>query len=247
MIYKNLASVYDKLMEDIPYEAWGDFIEEIIESKRPGCKKILDLGSGTGRISSLLSQKGYMVTNLDLSAEMLEEAKKLYAQKGLSGEFIQMDMKDLDYSSQFECLLSTFDTLNYFTDPKELENLFRAAFLALDQDGLFIFDMNTLNKFEKILGQEIYTYNTDEIVYIWENNYNSNKERIEIDISFFIKEANDSYRRFNEYHVQKYYPPQEIEALLRKAGFKEVKIYEDWQVENLDSQNIRNFFMAAKV
>lgn len=247
MIYNNLASVYDKLMEDIPYQAWGDFIEKIIESQRPGSKKILDLGSGTGKISSILSQKSYQVTNLDLSAEMLEEAKKLYAKMNLKGNFIQMDMRDLDYSSQYECVLSTFDTMNYFTDSKELENLFKKIFIALEEDGIFIFDMNTLNKFSKVLGSEIYTYNTDEIVYIWENNYNPNKEIIEIDIAFFIKEANASYRRFNEYHVQRYYHPPEIEALLQKVGFKRVKLYHDSEIIDLDSQNIRNFFIAAKV
>lgn len=247
MIYKDLAAVYDKLMEDTPYQAWADFFHEIIEEKLPGKKRILDLGAGTASISSLLAQKGYQLTNLDLSQEMLDQAKKVFAKKDLQGDFIQMDMREINFSSLYDTIISSFDTLNYFTDQEEIQELFKKAYFALDKKGLFIFDMNSLYKFEEFLGSEVYTYNTEELVYIWENNYNPNREIIEIDISFFIKEEEGKYRRFNEYHLQKYYSESQVEEMLKAAGFKDIQIIADSDRAELLSQGIRNFFIASKV
>lgn len=106
--------------------------------------------------------------------------------------------------------------------------------------------MNTLYKFEKILGDEIYTYNTEDIVYIWENNYNKNTEILEIDLSFFVKKEEDSYQRFNEYHVQRYYPQELIIEMLQKVGFTSVKLYEDSEMKATEEKGIRNFFAALK-
>ena len=96
------------------------------------------------------------------------------------------------------------------------------------------------------MGKEIYTYNTEEIVYIWENEYNKNTEILEIDLSFFIKKEQDSYRRFNEYHVQKYYCPKKIEGMLKRSGFSVVRIFQDLEFKEPEDKGIRNFFAAIK-
>lgn len=245
-MYNNLASVYDKLMEDMPYKEWADFIEKIIIDEKINVETILDLGSGTGSISSLLSDRGYKVTNLDFSAEMLAKAKEKYEEKSLDGNFLEMDIRDIEFSSEYDCVISTFDTMNYFIDEKELGGIFSKVFLALEEKGFFLFDMNTLYKFEEILGQEIYTYNTEDIVYIWENEYNKISEVLEIDLSFFVKSKENTYQRFNEYHVQRYYPPEKIMDMIKKAGFSSVRIYQDLEIKKPSVKGIRNFFVAIK-
>lgn len=245
-MYNNLASVYDKLMEDMPYKEWADFIEKIIQKEDVKVEKILDLGSGTASISSLLSQKGYKLVNLDLSEEMLNQAKDKYKKADLKAIFVQKDIRDIEYVSEFNCAISTFDTMNYFIDQRELEEIFSKVYSSLEEKGLFLFDMNTLYKFEKILGDEIYTYNTEDIVYIWENNYNKNTEILEIDLSFFVKKEVDYYQRFNEYHVQRYYPQDIIIEMLEKVGFSSIKLYEDSEMKSTEEKGIRNFFAAFK-
>ncbi len=246
MMYNDLASVYDKLMEDMPYIEWADFIEKIFINEKINVKKILDLGSGTGSISSLLSQKGYDVTNLDFSEEMLDKAKEKYKEFGIEGSFVEMDIRDIEFSKEYDCVISTFDTLNYFIEEEELEDIFKRVFISLDNQGIFLFDLNTLHKFEKILGKEIYTYNTEEIVYIWENEYNKNTEILEIDLSFFVKKEENIYQRFNEYHVQRFYSPEKIKIMLKKAGFSFVNIYQDLEFKEPREKGIRNFFAAVK-
>ncbi len=246
MMYNNLASVYDKLMEDMPYVEWADFIEQIIEHEKAEVKKILDLGSGTGSISSLLSLRGYQVTNLDFSQEMLDKAREKYDLAKTTGTFCNLDIRDIDFNEEYDSVISTFDTLNYFIEDEEIKDIFSRVFKALKHKGIFVFDLNTLYKFEKILGKEIYTYNTEEIVYIWENEYNKNTQILEIDLSFFIKKEDDLYNRFNEYHVQRYYDPNIIKGMLEEAGFEKIQIFQDLELKEPSNEGIRNFFVAVK-
>ncbi|MBQ1188434.1 MAG: methyltransferase domain-containing protein [Peptococcaceae bacterium] len=76
MAYETLAVMYDALMDDVDYEAWADYIDRML--KKHGCpgKRLLDLGCGTGSISIPLAQKGYQVTGVDLSEEMLAVARE---------------------------------------------------------------------------------------------------------------------------------------------------------------------------
>jgi len=246
MMYNNLASVYDKLMEDMPYVEWADFIEKIIENEKIQVKNILDLGSGTGSISSLLSARGYEVTNLDFSQEMLDRGKEKYEKIGAKGTFLNSDIRDIDFQEEYDCIISTFDTLNYFIEEEELKDVFDRVYKALKKEGIFLFDLNTLYKFEKILGKEIYTYNTEDIVYIWENEYSKNTEILEIDLSFFIKKDGNNYSRFNEYHVQRYYSFEKVQEFLKKTGFAKIQVFQDLDFKEPGEKGIRNFFVARK-
>ncbi len=245
-MYKNLADVYDVLMEDMPYTEWAGFLDAIIADKASDSKKILDLGSGTGSISILLSQKGYQLTNLDFSEEMISQAKKKYNKAQAEADFVTMDIRDIKYQEEFDVAMSTFDTLNYFTDQEELAGIFKSTFDAVKPGGIFVFDMNTKYKFKKILGEEVYTYNTDDLVYIWENYYDSQDRIIDIDLSFFLKKEGSMYERFQEHHIQKYYPVSEVKNYLKKAGFTAIDVYQDLEFKKPEKKGIRNFFVARK-
>ena len=245
-MYDNLASVYDKLMEDMPYGQWAEYLDQIIRKEKLQGKNILDLGSGTGNISILLSEMGYEVTNLDFSNEMLVLAREKYLAKKIRAHFLEMDIRDIDFQEDFEVVISTFDTLNYFTEPEELEGIFEKVFSSLKNGGLFVFDLNTKYKFERILGNEVYTYNTEELVYIWENNYDPAEMILEIDLSFFLRTSGMNYKRFNELHVQRYYSTGEIKTLLKKSGFARVEVFQDLEFKKPVRNGIRNFFVAKK-
>lgn len=245
-MYKNLAEVYDILMEDIPYDKWAKFIDEIIKQKNKKAKDLLDLGCGTGNISIFLTAFGYNLTGIDLSKEMLSKAKTKYEQSDLQAVLEECDIREIDYEDQFDAIICTFDTLNYFTETQEFKDVLKRCFKALKKDGVLIFDLNSKNKFEKILGQEIYTYNTSDLVYIWENDYDESSGIMEIDISFFIKKDDGRYERFNEYHVQKYYSIEKVMGILEEIGFEEREVYHDLFFEYPTKDSIKNFFIAQK-
>jgi len=71
------ADQYDLLYHDKDYEAECDLLEEVFRryGQEP-IKSILDLGCGTGNHAILLARRGYRVTGVDLSADMLAHARE---------------------------------------------------------------------------------------------------------------------------------------------------------------------------
>lgn len=70
MAYHHLAVIYDRLMEETPYEQWLAWLKEYW-AKHGEPKSIIDLGCGTGSLAIPLAKQGFKVTGVDLSAEML--------------------------------------------------------------------------------------------------------------------------------------------------------------------------------
>ena len=73
--YNVIAGVYDKINSGVDYEKWADFIESLFNkylSEKP--ELVLDLASGTGRMSLELAKRGYDMIGVDKSEEMLSVA-----------------------------------------------------------------------------------------------------------------------------------------------------------------------------
>ena len=75
MAYERIAAVYDGLMNDIDYEEWANYLHELLMLYKVPGQKLLDLGCGTGNITLRLAQKGWQITAVDQSAEMLAKAQ----------------------------------------------------------------------------------------------------------------------------------------------------------------------------
>ena len=250
-MYKELARVYDRLMADVPMDAWVSHIDQLLattfeEGPLPG-RRLLDLGCGTGSISLLLAKMGYQVTGLDLSGPMLEVARKKFREEGLEGKFLEQDMGKMEFQNSFDMAIATFDTFNYLLEEKELAQVLERVYRALATPGILVFDMNTHNKFTRILGQEDYTYNTEDLVYIWENEYDPKERLARMDLTFFLKEEGDRYRRFVEHHQQRYYPVKTMRRLLSRAGFQDIHCYRDLSFASADGRGERNFFITVKI
>lgn len=77
--YEALAAAYDELTEDVEYEKRADFVEKLfLRAKRP-VKSLLDLACGTGTMTELFARRGYTVTGVDYSPEMLAQAQQKLA------------------------------------------------------------------------------------------------------------------------------------------------------------------------
>ena len=72
--YKNLASSYDRLTSDVDYKSWVEFAQAILKKEGLSPRTVADLACGTGSATRILAERGYRVTAVDLSEEMLTEA-----------------------------------------------------------------------------------------------------------------------------------------------------------------------------
>jgi SAM-dependent methyltransferase len=147
--YNAIARVYDKLNAEIDYEGWADFFESCFDrflSERPSL--VLDLACGTGRMTRELARRGYDMTGVDNSVEMLDIARNSSAEYDIL--WLCQDMSEFELYGTVDVTVSCLDSINHITDTKKLKKCFELVHNYLIPDGLFIFDLNTRYKFENV-------------------------------------------------------------------------------------------------
>ncbi|HDX9577946.1 TPA: methyltransferase domain-containing protein [Bacillus pseudomycoides] len=247
MRYEQFALLYDELMNDVPYEKWMEFTEQSLEQIGKTDAKILDVACGTGNVTLPLVQKGYDVTGVDLSEEMLTIAQQKLGEEGQFIPFYQQDMRQLDVPGEFDCVTIFCDSLNYVLEEEGVQETFRRVYQHLRPDGLFLFDVHSLYKIHHVFQNETYTMNEDEISLIWNCFPGEEPNSVEHDLTFFVRdEEEDVYHRFDELHMQRTYPVEELMKWLEKAGFTILRVTGDFERMEVTEQTERIFFVATK-
>lgn len=243
--YSGFAEVYDFLMKDIDYEGWIKYIEEAFyrESVKP--KTILELACGTGNITNRLGKKGYDIVGVDLSNEMLMFAKDKAYDLGLDIKYLKQDMRELEVNKEFDSVICLCDGFNYILDEGELLNIFKKVCSILSNKGLFIFDISSYYKLAEILGNNVYGENFDDVSYLWHNYFDKESSICELDLTIFKRE-NELFRRHREYHLQRGYRKEELQALLKGAGFESIRVYKSFSFEPFREKDERICFICKK-
>jgi ubiquinone/menaquinone biosynthesis C-methylase UbiE len=245
MRYEQFALLYDELMNDVPYDKWVRFVETKLQEAGVSGKVMLDLACGTGNITLPLVEKGYDVTGVDLSEDMLAIAQQKTAQAGYMVPFYQQDMRELELPQKFDCITIFCDSLNYVTEEQGVKETFARVYNHLKQEGLFLFDVHSLYKIHHVFINETYTINQDDVALIWNCFPGEYQDSVEHDMTFFVRDEEDVYHRFDEFHVQRTYTVENLRSWLEEAGFSVISITGDFAGDVTD-QTERIFFAAQK-
>lgn len=237
--YQDFAYVYDTFMDETPYEEWCERIDALIrtygvsEPKRNAedvldseKNLVLDLGCGTGTLTERLYQKGYDMIGVDNSESMLGIAME---KRNLSGNeilYLLQDMRELELYSTVGTVISVCDSVNYILEEEELLQVFSLVNNYLYPGGIFVFDFNTEYKYREVIGDATIAENREECSFIWENYYDEETCINQYDVTVFVQEEDDRFRRFTETHYQKGYTVEQITALLERAGMKLVELWD---------------------
>lgn len=230
--YTGFAQVYDTFMDDTPYEAWCDYLVELLakhqsdmtvtgrdnENLRQERNSILDLGCGTGTLTQLLAKRGYDMIGIDNAQEMLQIAMDKRTEAGLDILYLLQDMREFELYGTVGAVVSVCDSVNYLLEEEDIIKTFRLVNNYLYPGGLFIFDFNTLYKYQEVIGDVTIAENREECSFIWENYYHEAEEINEYDITIFVREAADIYRKFQETHYQRGYRLEQMTEYVRRAG-----------------------------
>lgn len=243
--YESFASVYDQFMEEVDHASWTDHVMQVWNTLGYHPETVLDLGCGTGKATLLLAKAGYAMLGVDLSPEMLAQAQKKATAENLPVVFSCQDMIELQLGEKVDAVVSFCDCLNYLIDDGELEAAFSAVKDNLQPNGLFLFDMNTAFKFEQILGENTYAATSETSAYFWENTYDPEDKINEYYVSFFFKQdGKETYERVEEYHYERAYALEEVQASLEKIGFELLAVYDDYSFSPVQPETQRYFFVT---
>ena len=225
--YTSFAEVYDTFMDNVPYEEWAEYLAELLQEYDIEDGLVLDLGCGTGSLTEILATKGYDMIGADGSAEMLEIAMEKKAQSGHDILYLLQDMREFELYGTVRAVVSVCDCVNYITDEKELEQVFRLVNNYLDPEGIFLFDFNTEYKYKEILGEQTIAEDREDCSFIWDNYYYEDESMNEYELTLFIKEQDSNlYRKYQEMHYQKAYTLDAMRELVEWSGLEFVTAYD---------------------
>lgn len=184
------------------------------------CNVILDLGCGTGTLTELLARKGYDMIGIDNSQDMLRIAMDKRDRSGLDILYLLQDMRSFELYGTVGAVVSVCDSINYLVEDEDVVKTFRLVNNYLYPAGLFIFDFNTVYKYEVVIGDTTIAENREQCSFIWDNYYHEEQQVNEYDLTVFVREdeASETYRRFQETHYQRGYCLEQMQDYLRRAG-----------------------------
>ena len=217
--------------------------ETLLASER---NLVLDLGCGTGTLTELLCQKGYDMIGVDNSPQMLEIAMEKREESGSGILYLLQDMRELELYSTVGTVLSVCDSLNYLLEEKELLQVFRLVDNYLYPGGLFLFDFNTVYKYSQVIGDAVIAENREDCSFIWENYYHEEEEINEYDLTVFVQEEGDRFRRFTENHFQRGYTPETMRRLVEQAGMRLLRLLDADTLGEVTDRSERVYVLARE-
>ncbi len=218
--------------------------EQLLESEK---NLVVDLGCGTGTLTGLMYRRGYDMIGIDVSDAMLDIAQKKRDDKGYDILYINQDMRDLDLYSTVGTVYSVCDSINYLLNDEDVLRTFELVKKFLHPGGLFMFDFNTVYKYEYVIADSTIAENREDCAFIWENFYDPEERINEYDLSIFMEQDEPGlFRRYVETHYQKGYTLGEMHAFLARAGLKVVLVRDSDTREEPDDESQRIFIVAVK-
>ncbi len=241
--YTTLAEYYDRLTGDVGYSRWADYVERHFRRLKRPVRSVVELACGTGSLTSILASRGYQMTAVDLSPDMLSvAAQKCQDQEVL---FLCQDMAQFTLLESVDAVICCLDSVNYVTRPQRLRRAFSRVYQALAPGGLFLFDAKTPLAFEEANGQT-YLDEDESLMCVWRADYEPRRRICGYGIDLFTLRSDGAWNRESEYHEEYAYTPQELHEFLVQAGFTPIKLYDNLKMRAPKEDSQRIFFAARK-
>jgi len=200
--YSSLAEVYDALNTGCDYDALCSYLtKEIKENEKSKTSLLLDLACGTGKLTLMLREVGFDMTGIDLSEDMLSVAREACYEKGINDVlWLCQDMTAFELFGTVDACVCCLDSINYLTKLSDVKKCFSLVYNYLIPDGVFVFDINTPYKFEKIYGDNAYILEDEYSLVAWQNEFNRRTGICKFYLNIFTESEDGSYDR--KYEVQ---------------------------------------------
>lgn len=225
MAYEYFFKFYDYLMNDVKYDEYVDLIKKYADKD----SLLLDVACGTGNVLVKLLKNGYNVSGLDISDEMLLICQEKLQDNNLFTNLYQDDMRNIQILDYYDLIYSFLDSINYLISIEDINMTFRNIYLALKDNGYFIFDVHSVENVNLVFDGYSFNEVKDDYAFLW-NSYVDKSNDYSIvyhELNFFNKSINNLYQKFSEYHKQVIFPVNVYKDLLEKNNFMIEKIFEN--------------------
>ena len=242
--YEALAESYDRLTNDVDYEATVDFYMQILAREGLKPRTCVDLACGTGSVTAILAQRGYRVTGVDMSEEMLTVAAMKTQDLEPRPMFSCQYLQELRLPRAVDMAVCALDSLDYILDPEDCKEAIRRAYKALNPGGIFIFDVNTPEKL-RAMDDQVFLDEDDDVYCVWRGEFDEKNNICSYGMDLFQREGEVWHRSFEE-HQEYAYSRELLTGFLKEAGFTHIEVYADRLFEAPREGEQRIYFKARK-
>jgi len=242
--YHALAASYDRLTNDVDYEATVRFYMQILQREGLHPRTVADLACGTGSVTKILAEKGFDVIGVDMSEEMLTEAYQKVQDMEYPPRFVCQKLQELYLPRGVDLAVCALDSLDYITKPDDCAEAIRRTYKVLNPGGIFIFDVNTPEKLRAMDGQ-VFLDEDDDVYCVWRGEFDEQTNICTYWMDLFQRQG-DVWHRSYEEHCEYAYSQKQLTDYLKKAGFTHIEVYADRKFEAPGAGEQRIYFKARK-
>lgn len=247
--YRHLASVYDRLMRDAPYERWMNWTETMWRQADLVPETVVDLACGTGTLTWKLAETGRTVIGVDRSAEMLAVAadkSNEYNAVKRNVQWLEQDMRELLLPRQVDAVVCFCDSLNYLLAEEDWQRTFQSVYKVLRPGGVFLFDIHSVHKVTTVFGDELFAWEEADVFCVWQNSLDETKCLVEEALTLFVERPDGRYERFDELHKQRTFPVETVKRWLEEAGFAVSAVTSDFETDGAAEETGERLFFSAQ-
>ncbi len=243
--YTYFAGFYDALTGNVGYDKKARYLLELFKRHNHEPGLTLDLACGTGSLTLELSRCGVDIFGVDASSDMLSIAQQKFCDDERQTIFICQKMQALELYSTINTCICTLDSINHLPSRKAVTDTFRRISSYLEEDGLFVFDCNTIYKHRHILGDNCYIYDMEQVFCAWQNNYFEKDNKVIVTLDFF-EPCGKKYTRYTEQFAERAYSREEMTTMLSEAGLYPETVYDDMSFEAPGPESQREIYVVRK-
>ena len=249
--YEVFASVYDELMDNIPYDDWCTYIIEVLKKYGVNNGLVCELGCGTGEVAERLADAGYDMIGIDNSYEMLEVANEKKLDTGHESIlYLMQDMREFELFGTVNAIVCVCDSINYLTELSDITHVFRLANNYLESRGIFVCDFKTRHYFRDVVADSTIAEDRNDVSFIWDNYYDAETDINELALSLFLPEEPDDecplYRKYQEFHYQRGLTLEDMRKCVADSGMELVAMYDAFTFEPATDSSERAYVVARE-
>ena len=242
--YEELAYSYDRLTNDVDYEAVVQFYMQLLDREGLTPRTAVDLACGTGSVALLLAKMGMTVTAVDMSEDMLCVASAKAQEADLPITFVCQKLQSLQLPRAVDLAVCALDSMDYITDPEDCARAIGRVYKALNPGGCFIFDVNTPEKLRAMDGQ-VFLDEDEDVYCVWRGEFDADTNICSYGMDLFQRKGQLWQRSFEE-HQEYAYSAQQLVAYLKQAGFTHIEVFADRRLEAPGDGEQRMYLKARK-
>ncbi|MBT8218686.1 MAG: class I SAM-dependent methyltransferase [Bacteroidia bacterium] len=214
-MFNKTADLYDQIYSFKDYEKESLEITDLIQSLKPNCQSILDLGCGTAEHHKYLKQD-FQIDGLDINKDFILVAQ----QKNPEGAFHFADMTDFELGKTYDAIICLFSSIGYVKTIDRLASTLQCIRRHLNPGGLVIIEpwLTPETWYDGKL--HMLTYNTDDIKICRMNQSQTRGILSIIHFHYLVGTSDTGVSHFEEIHELALFTKQEMIDAFQQAGFK---------------------------